>query len=107
MFGEAYNFNQCLSLWAGKARSDVNLDSMFSSSGCTDKNPVVNVAPWCQTAEQCSTQSASVAPSVATSDFPSFLPTDLPSNAPTVVIPTTSPTTNPSTNPTTSPTKQT
>ena len=105
MFFKASDFNQCLSSWAGKALSDVDVGRIFEDSGCPDKSdPDPSVGPWCQGEdEQC------FAPSATPSDFPSssFLPTDLPSNAPTVVIPTTSPTTNPTTNPTTSPTKQT
>merc|ERR1711935_33495 len=92
MFYTATNFNQCLSSWAGKALSDVDVDDIFEDSGCPDKSdPDPSVGPWCQGEdEQC------FAPSATPSDFPSssFLPSDLPSNAPT-----TSPTTNPSTNP--------
>merc|ERR1712028_257578 len=98
MFYRASHFNQCLSSWAGKVLSNVNVRNIFVDSGCPDENPDPSVGPWCQGEdEQC------FAPSATPSDFPSFLPTDLPSNASTV-IPSTSPTTIPTTSPTTSPT---
>ena len=38
MFKGTTNFNQCLSSWAGKTPTNVNLGYMFSSSGCLDKD---------------------------------------------------------------------
>merc|ERR1711865_1272311 len=54
MFYKASNFNQCLSTWADKTPPDVNVVNLFVGSGCPDKNPVGNIAPWCQgDNEQC------------------------------------------------------
>jgi len=78
MFYEASDFNQCLSSWADKTPTNVNVRNIFFDSDCPNKYPDPSVGPWCQGEdEQC------LAPSATPSDFPSFLPTDLPSNAPT------------------------
>merc|ERR1711966_195493 len=90
MFQGATTFNQCLSSWAGKALSDVDVDSTFDNTSCPDKDPVVNVAPWCQTEEQCSAQSQSVAPSAASAS-PTSAPSASPTSAPTIALPTAGP----------------
>jgi hypothetical protein len=74
MFAGVTNFNQCLSTWADKTPTNVNVKSMFASSGCPNQNVASNVAPWCQGEdEQC----------LAPSDAPSALPTSASSTPPT------------------------
>ena len=82
VFQDTTDFNQCLSSWASKVPSDVNVNEIFEDSGCPDKNPVVNVAPWCQgEAEQC--LAPSHAPSSQPTSASSALPTSSSSAPPT------------------------
>ena len=83
MFKDTTDFNQCLSSWASKVPADVNVNEIFEDSGCADKNPAVNVAPWCQgEAEQCLAPS-SHAPSSQLPSASSALPTSSSSAPPT------------------------
>merc|ERR1711865_853131 len=52
MFNGAESFNQCLSLWASKAKPSVSLENIFKDSGCTNQNPLVDAGPWCQSVQQ-------------------------------------------------------
>ena len=53
MFDLAGNFNQCLSSssWADKTQTNVNfnvnLNGIFTDSGCPNKDTVATVGPWC------------------------------------------------------------
>jgi surface protein len=39
LFDNASEFNQCLSTWAGKALSDVDVANIFINSDCSNKDP--------------------------------------------------------------------
>ena len=58
MFDLAENFNQCLSSWVDKTQTNVNfnvnLNGIFTDSGCPNKDAVATVGPWRQDDnEQC------------------------------------------------------
>ena len=48
MFPRAIDFNQWLLSWADKTQPDVNVGSIFCSSGWPNKNAAEKVACWCQ-----------------------------------------------------------
>jgi len=48
MFYDAPKFNQCLSSWADKTPPDVEVNDIFTDSGCPNRRPVATVGPWCQ-----------------------------------------------------------
>ena len=48
MFYEVTSFNQCLSSWADKTKTNVNVVAIFKDTGCPNQNPVATEGPWCQ-----------------------------------------------------------
>ena len=77
MFNDAFEFNQCLSSWASKTPTDVDLFNMLYRTSCPNTEPVESVGPWCQGEdEQC------LAPSDAITDPPTSAPSASPTSAP-------------------------
>ncbi|OEU17970.1 hypothetical protein FRACYDRAFT_238401 [Fragilariopsis cylindrus CCMP1102] len=93
MFSNAFDFNQCLSTWAGKTSDTVSTTYMLFATDCPNGigSPNANIGPWCQNYTQ-----GCIAPGFK----PLRQPSDLPSNKPTDV-PTKPPTTSPTDSPTT------
>ena len=45
LFASGTDFNHCLSSWADETPPDVNVGSIFASSGCRNKNAKAKIVP--------------------------------------------------------------